>query len=451
MEAMPRQRAEVVKRLAREVGFDLVGVTRGEKSAYEKEFREWLAAGKQGEMAYLARHLEERLDIRRKLPWVRSVVCVGLGYWTVVSGQWSVVSGGGKTGDRRQETGDGSQETEDRRQETEGGARGMKERREAGHEEAEEGRERSMEGVREGREGGVERVREEREKGIEGGGREWSVEGVREGLERGREGVRQGVEEGSARGMEGVEEGSGRGEEGERKGREEGAEEGAGMGKIARYAWGRDYHKVVEGKLRKLEKRIREMFVGEHFEIRAYVDAGPVLERELAARAGLGWVGKNTLLIHPGHGSWFVLGELVTSLELEPDAAVGDHCGTCTRCIDACPTQAITPHSVDARACLSYLTVEHRAEVPTEYQGALRRAGYLIGCDICQEVCPFNRRPLESREADFAARVPAPAVGLAEVLAWSEQEWDILTRGRAGRRAKYEMWKRNARVVGSGS
>ena len=322
----PHQRAAVVKTLAREVGFDLVGITKGGKSGYEKAFREWLAEGKQGEMAYLGRQVEERMEVQRKFPWARSVVCVGLGYWLWAegSGQWAVASG---------------------------------------------------------------------------------------------------------------QEGQGEGKE----------------GKIARYAWGRGYHKVVEGKLRKLEKRIRETFVGEHFEIRAYVDAGPLLERELAAKAGLGWVGKNTLLIHPRQGSWFVLGELVTSLELEPDAPIADHCGTCTRCIEACPTGAITPYSVEARACISYLTLEHRGDVPAEYHEALRRAGYLIGCDICQEVCQFNGagRPPVTREADFAPRPPAPAVGLAEVLAWSEQEWDILTRGRATRRAKFAMWKRNARVLSS--
>jgi epoxyqueuosine reductase len=317
MKYTPHVRAATIKTFAREGGFELVGIARAEASAYGEAFREWLAEGKQGEMEYLARHVEQRLDIRNKYPWVRSVVCVGLSYW---------------------------QKSPD----------------------------------------------------------------------------------------------------------EMPADEA--MGKIARYAWGRDYHRVLEGKLHKLERKIRAAFAGEKIEMRAYVDAGPVMERELAARAGLGWVGKNTLLIDPRHGSWFVLGELVTSLELEPDAPTGDHCGTCRRCIEACPTQAIAPYSVDARACISYLTLEHRAELPGEHHEAMRRAGDLIGCDICQEVCPYNsgERPLVTREADFAVREPAPAVPLAQVLAWQEQEWDILTRGRAGRRAKYEMWKRNARVLAGG-
>lgn len=255
---------------------------------------------------------------------------------------------------------------------------------------------------------------------------------------------------------------------------QEAAEAGTGgggaIGKIARYAWGRDYHKVIERKLKGLEKRMRGTFEGARgegtrgelkgpvggevggestLEIRTYCDTGPIPEREFAARAGLGWIGKNTLLLHPRHGSYFLLGELVTSLELEPDEPIANHCGTCTRCIEACPTDAITPWSVDATRCISYHTLELRtpAAVPEAFHAAMQRAGYLVGCDICQEVCPFNRRPLETREADFGVRAPAPALPLEQVLAWQEQEWDILTRGRAHRRAKYEMWRRNARIL----
>jgi epoxyqueuosine reductase len=127
---------------------------------------------------------------------------------------------------------------------------------------------------------------------------------------------------------------------------------------------------------------------------------------------------------------------------------VTDHCGTCRRCIEACPTAAITPYSVDARRCISYQTLENRGVIEPEWHAAMQGAGYVIGCDICQEVCPFNRRPLPTREGDFAVRAPAPAVGLQEILRWEEQEWDILTRGRAFRRAKAGMWGRNAGVVG---
>lgn len=182
-------------------------------------------------------------------------------------------------------------------------------------------------------------------------------------------------------------------------------------------------------------------------QVRAYVDTGPLLERELAANAGLGWIGKHTLLIHPRQGSYFLLGELILSEELEPDSPMPNHCGTCTRCIDACPTDAITPYSVDARKCISYLTIEHRAAIAEEFHGPMRDAGFVIGCDICQEVCPFNRAPLVSREPDFVPRAPAPEISLRQILEWQEQEWDILTRGRATRRVKFPMWQRNARIL----
>lgn len=226
-------------------------------------------------------------------------------------------------------------------------------------------------------------------------------------------------------------------------------------GKIARYAWGRDYHKVIEAKLKRLERRIRETFApkppnaatAEPLEIRTYTDTGPIPEREFAANAGLGWIGKNTLLLHPRHGSYFLLGEMILSLELAPDDRMPEHCGTCTRCIDACPTDAITPWSVDARRCISYHTLEHRAPIDPIYHEAIRATNYLIGCDICQEVCPFNRDPLPTREPDFAPRAPAPNISLQQVLAWQEQDWDILTRGRAHRRAKFAMWQRNAQIL----
>jgi epoxyqueuosine reductase len=226
-------------------------------------------------------------------------------------------------------------------------------------------------------------------------------------------------------------------------------EDGQAVGKIARYAWGRDYHKVVEAKLKVLERKIRESFSDAHpnLQIRTYCDTGPILEREFAARAGLGWVGKNTLLIHPQHGSWFVLGEMVLSLELQPDDPLGNYCGTCRRCIEACPTDAITPYSVDATRCISYFTLEERGKIEQQWHSVMHDSGWVLGCDICQEVCPFNRQPLPTREGDFAARSPAPAVPLAEILRWEEQEWDMLTRGRALRRAKFEMWKRNAAIV----
>jgi epoxyqueuosine reductase len=220
-------------------------------------------------------------------------------------------------------------------------------------------------------------------------------------------------------------------------------------GKIARYAWGRDYHKVVTKRLETLEKKLRQA-VATPFDARIYVDTGPLLEREFALRAGLGWIGKNTLIIHPRHGSYFVLGEMLTSLEFPYDAPMTDHCGTCTRCIAACPTDAITPYSVDATKCISYQTLENRGDIPAVMHEPMVAANYLIGCDICQEVCPFNRAPLPTREPDFAAQDPAPAAPLREVHSMDEPAWDKLTRGKAHRRAKLPMWQRNATLLVKG-
>ncbi|MEI8198311.1 MAG: tRNA epoxyqueuosine(34) reductase QueG, partial [Phycisphaerae bacterium] len=241
-----------MKNLALAAGFDLAGVARIAPAGHPDAYRQWIASGQQGEMHYLARQVEERLDLRKKWPWAKSAIVVALAYY---------------------------QESEDPKPDISA----------------------------------------------------FSIQ--HSALKSGR---------------------------------------------IARYAWGRDYHRVMDARLRRLEKLIRERLAPEAFEVRACCDTAPVLERELAARAGLGWVGKNTLLIHPRHGSWFVLGELMTSLELSesrplPDGRGSDfpdqmteHCGTCRRCIEACPTGAITPWQVDARKCLSYLTLEHRGAIPAE-------------------------------------------------------------------------------------
>ncbi len=310
------ERAALVKSFAREVGFDLVGISRPQVSPRADAYRAWLAAGKQGEMRYLGEHVEERLDPARKFPWARSIISLALAYWEEQPAAGPSADGGA-----------------------------------------------------------------------------------------------------------------------------------LGYGLISRYAWGRDYHRVMRKKFDALESRLRAAFGAEALQIRAYVDTGPLLERELAARAGLGWIGKHTLLIHPRHGSFFFLGELVTSLELAADSPIEDHCGSCTRCLEACPTAALTPYSLDAVKCISYQTLENRGGVPAEFHGPMRDAGFLIGCDLCQDVCPFNRAPLTTHEKDFAPDPPAPGVSLQQVLAWREQEWDILTRGRAHRRAKFPMWQRNARIL----
>ena len=224
------------------------------------------------------------------------------------------------------------------------------------------------------------------------------------------------------------------------------ADQAIATARIARYAWGRDYHRVLMGHLRQLENEIRRL-TADDFVSRAYVDTGPVHERELAARAGLGWIGKNTLLINPRHGSWFALGELLTSLPLEFDSAQPDRCGSCTRCLDACPTSALTPYQLNATRCISYHTLENRGDIPDEFHQPIREAQYILGCDICQTVCPWNHRPLLSEEQDFQPQAPAPTVKLQAVRQWRPEDWDRLTRGKAHRRAKLNMWQRTARIL----
>ena len=169
--------------------------------------------------------------------------------------------------------------------------------------------------------------------------------------------------------------------------------------KIASYAYGRDYHKVVKKKLKYLFEYIQS--IAGNVEGRYFVDSAPVLEREWAARSGLGWVGKNTLLIKPKNGSYFFLAEIILDLEIEYDAPIKDYCGTCTRCIDACPTNAISPNGylLEASKCISYLTIELRDEIPYEFKDKME--GWMFGCDICQEVCPWNRFATKHNEEDL--------------------------------------------------
>jgi epoxyqueuosine reductase len=307
-----------VKSLAREAGFDLVGIAPVVPAARAEAYRAWIAAGKHGQMQYLAGNLDERLDLRKKLPWAKSVVCVALAY------------------DAPGEAG--------------------------------------------------------------------------------------------------------------------GAEAEGATGKIAKYAVGRDYHAVFEKRLKALEKLVRAQVAAE-FSCRTWSDAQPIVERDFALWAGLGWIGKNTLVIHPRHGSFFLLGELITSLELTADVPMGDHCGTCTRCIEACPTGAIEPYSVDGSKCISYLTIEHRGEIAGEFHGAMREAGFIVGCDICQDVCPFNRQPLGVTNADLRPQGLAArggVVSLPVIKGWDEQAWDVATRGKAYRRVKLGMWQRNAGILEGG-
>jgi epoxyqueuosine reductase len=306
-------RTEWVLGRCRELGFALGGVAPAERTRYESEFRRWLAAGRHGEMAYLARNVDARLDPAVLVPGARSVICVADRYH------------------------DGEADAPDR----------------AGD---------------------------------------------------------------------------------------------APRGRIARYARGDDYHRVMKKRLHGLADELRRALPAEVF--RVCVDTAPLLERELAQRAGLGAVGKHTLLIEPGAGSWLLLGEVVTTAALAPTApCTADPCRDCTRCLDACPTGAITPWSVDATRCLGYLTIEHRSAIAASWH---EPAGdWIFGCDVCQEVCPHNQ-PTERSRALPVHEAYAPRRGsfdLIELLGWTErQRRDAFTRS-ALRRARLAMMKRNALVA----
>ena len=228
-------------------------------------------------------------------------------------------------------------------------------------------------------------------------------------------------------------------------------------GRIARYAWGDDYHKVLKKRLHRLADRLREKWPGHDF--KAAVDTAPILEHEHAHRAGLGWVGKHTLLINPAMGSWLLLGQIVTTLPIEPSEPdpTPDHCGTCTRCIDACPTGCIEPYRVDASQCVSYLTIEHRGMIDPELHTPM--GDWIAGCDVCQEVCPFNqpdrlhdpqagpRSAIPPHHPRYEPRPPAPGLDLLEVLGWSTQDRRRTFKNSALKRIKLDMLKRNALIA----
>lgn len=211
---------------------------------------------------------------------------------------------------------------------------------------------------------------------------------------------------------------------------------------ISRYALGRDYHKVIRNRLQDLADRLTK--VAGPFSYRAFSDSAPVKEVALAAQAGLGWEGKHTLLLDR-QGSWFFLGEIICDLPLPQDAPVETHCGDCTRCIDLCPTGAITaPYRVDARRCISYLTIENKGAIPVEFRKAIGNRIY--GCDDCQLVCPWNRFTPEG-DADFQPRHGLDAAMLLELFSWTESEFLNLFEGSPIRRIGYERWQRNLAVA----
>ena len=316
-----RDLTDAVKARATELGFDLVGVTGAEPSAFAEEYRDWVAQGYAGEMEYLTRNLHRRLDPRELLPDARSIIVVGMNYYAD-------------------------------------------------------------------------------------------------------------------------------------------AEEGPGTPPLdpdraifARYARGDDYHDVMTARLRELLGFLQAQ-AGPGAEGRVYVDAGPILEREVARRAGIGWFGKNTMLINTRRGSYFFLGEIVTNVALEFDAPAVGGCGTCTRCLDACPTGAILePYKVDSRRCLSYLTIELKGAIPPEFQPALSASGNRIyGCDICQEVCPINRTRSAARYPTlFPTEEPAfqpwdvtVNSSVTDLLYLTEEEFREKFKGSPVKRAKRRGLLRNA-------
>ncbi len=210
---------------------------------------------------------------------------------------------------------------------------------------------------------------------------------------------------------------------------------------VSRYAWGEDYHEVLRARLRRLVHAMAEA-AGRGFEAFSCVDSGPVQERVFAERAGLGWIGKNTCLINPSLGSWIFLAEVLTNAELEPDRPSFDQCGGCTRCIDACPTGAIVePYTVDATRCLSYLTIESRGQVDDALRPAIRQQVY--GCDICQDVCPWNKRAATSDDGAWQARDGLAYPSLIDLCRRSDQDWRALLRQSAMRRAGLRRIRRS--------
>ena len=218
---------------------------------------------------------------------------------------------------------------------------------------------------------------------------------------------------------------------------------------ISRYALGRDYHKLIRKRIKQLADKIIAQ-VGQHSP-RPFVDSAPVLERALAEKAGLGWIGKNTMLINPSMGSWFFLGELFTDLPLPIDAPqTNQHCGSCTACLDICPTQAfVGPHQLDARRCISYLTIELKTRIPIELRPLI--GNRVFGCDDCQLICPWNKFAKPTDENDFKPRHGLDQATMVDLFLWTAEEFDRHTQGSAIRRIGYERWLRNLAVgIGNG-
>ncbi len=220
------------------------------------------------------------------------------------------------------------------------------------------------------------------------------------------------------------------------------------LGYVSRYALGRDYHKLMRSRLQKLANKINQELEPHDTEMkyRVFVDSAPVMEKPIAVNAGLGWMGKHTNVLSQDAGSWFFLGEIYTNLPLAESQAETDHCGDCTACIDICPTQAILkPYELDAKRCISYLTIEHKGVIPEEFREPM--ANRIYGCDDCQLICPWNRFAVSTDETDFEIRNNLDAVSLLSLFAWTEEEFLKKLEGTAIRRIGIERWQRNIAIA----
>lgn len=301
---------EQIKGLARDIGFDFVGIAPAGPPAHWAFYRQWVEKGYAGEMAYLGRNVERRADVRTVAPGAESVLCVGMNYYP---GEVSV------------------------------------------------------------------------------------------------------------------------------------PDDGRPRGRVSRYALGEDYHDLMKARLFRLLEEIRRL--APSADGRVYVDTGPVLERDFASRAGIGWFGKHTNLIRKGEGSWFFLGEIILTIALDCDVPAGDGCGTCTRCIDACPTGAIrAPYTLDSRRCISYLSIELKGAIPRELRPQM--GAWVYGCDVCQEVCPWNRKHAQpARDPGFGTRQDAATPDLVDLLGMDQAAFSQRYRGSPVKRAKRRGLLRNAAVA----
>ncbi len=321
--------------LAWELGFDLCRFAEAKAPSHAREFQEWLAGGHAGEMDYLARNAERRVNPQEVLPDAKSIIVLALNYFQGKSPTTAVIPS--------------------------------------------------------------------------------EVEGSRDEVLK----VSQRDPSTSLR-----------------SGRDDGG------GRIARYAWGDDYHQIIEEKLKRLDSFLCQFGGRQKF----YVDTGPVLERDQAAAAGIGWHGKSTMLLNRQLGTWFFLAEVLTTLKFTPDEPVQDHCGKCTRCIDACPTGAITaPHRVDARRCISYLTIESKGAIPLELRPLV--GDRIYGCDDCLDACPWNRFAKMSQETKFSMRPEMAAMQLRDYLALDEEKFRALFRRSPIKRTKRRGLLRNVCVA----